>query len=727
MKIKTYILYILLLILTIAAHARPMRPGRHTFTQPDGTTFTAVCRGDEFTKIYTTVYGEAIVRNDDGWWDYARYEADGKLVSSGCPVGAPASADVLASSRMIPYGALSVRAREKRLHHMLRSDEPILARTMAYKGAETKGGSSEAVTKHGLVILAQYADVEFKHSREDFIAMLTQDGYSKGGATGCAKEYFDDQFGGMFEFDFKVSEIVTLPKNRAYYAQNDNYGDDLRPAEMIRDACELAHKAGTDFSLYDDDNDAEVDNVFVIFAGKDEADDPDRNQDCIWSHSWYITSGAGMEELVLDGKVIDQYACTAEMMRLQTGGYAQAGIGTFCHEFAHTLGLPDFYDTDYEESGGWAAGLWLSTSLMDGGNSNNNSNTPPYLNSIERMMTGLAEPVTITSNGTHTLEPLSKSNIFYKLETDRAKEYYLLECREEKGWDSHIGGSGMLVYHIDQTSSPIWKHNEVNCNPAHQYADLVEADGRADILTDANYWSLVSNISGIFFPYGTSGSLLPGSSPGLKFWSGKAGDISIREIKKDGSNITFKVLGFEGELPPNPTNLKTEAFMDAAILNFESDRAYDGEATVVWNRANQEEETFKLPPYETGRYGVIFEGLAPGNKTYHIQVYFEKDGVQGESRNTAFMTSRQAPVSWPHIYLGKSAAGTGILEAGTKVALRVYNATEAEAIEWTFDGKPVEPAGDGYFEITGSGLLKAYVYWKDGSADVLEKTIQIKE
>ena len=51
-----------------------------------------------------------------------------------------------------------------------------------------------------------------------------------------------------------------------------------------------------------------------------------------------------------------------------------SGIGTFCHEYSHTLGLPDFYDTDYEDNGGVAAGMWTATSLMDGGNYNNLGN-----------------------------------------------------------------------------------------------------------------------------------------------------------------------------------------------------------------------------------------------------------------------------------------------------------------------------------------------------------------
>ena len=340
MKKKGF-LYILLLLLTVAASARPIKPGRYTFSQPDGTTFTAICRGDEFMKIITTVGGEAIIKDSDDWWNYAYYEPDGKAADSGCKVGLPVSSELLSASRMIPYSTLSARAQAMKTSGTHLHKIPVHTRTVSESGA----------TKYGLVILAQFEDEKFMHSREDFIAMLTQEGYSNGGATGSAKEYFDDQFNGRYLFDFQVSQIVTLSRNMAYYGKNDSYQNDLRPAEMIREACELAHETGTDFSLYDDNDDGYVDNVFVIFAGKDEADDPDKNIDCIWSHSWYITSGASLPELKLDGKIIDQYACTAELMRLPTT-YTLAGIGTFCHEFAHTLGLPDFYDTDYDENGG---------------------------------------------------------------------------------------------------------------------------------------------------------------------------------------------------------------------------------------------------------------------------------------------------------------------------------------------------------------------------------------
>ena len=718
MRIRRYFAT-LAIFLTISLSARPVKPGSFTFAQPDGSTFTAVCIGDEFLRIIKTQQGHAIVKDDNGWWCYAIYNADGSRHSSGYRVGDEAPSEILSRSQDIPYAVLSENAGRKRIPFHSEGSN-ILKRTIERQGARLQ--SETSIKKHGLVILVEYSDVKFKHDRQAFVDLLTKEGYNENGATGSAKDYFDSQFGGMFEFEFEVSEIVTLSSRRAYYGQNDRYGNDLRPAEMVVEACRLASEAGVDFSLYDDDADGEVDNVFVLFAGEDEADNPDKYADCIWSHSWFVKSGAGIS-LELDGKVIDQYACTSEIM----AGGLMTGIGTFCHEFAHTLGLPDLYDTDYEESGGWAAGMWNSTSLMDGGNQNNWYNTPPYFNAIEREIIGLSEPVIIEHNGSHTLQPINVNGQYYKIPAEIPTEYYLLECRANEGWDKYIGGYGMLVYHVDKNKTSVWKQNTVNANPAHQYADLIEADNRNDALSANNYAQMISNISGIFFPYANVTELTPDSDPGIMFWNGSKVKTSITGIQRDGDNIRFVVSGLKGETPPTPVNLRAETFMDAAILSFESDRAFDGEAKITWGRAGQEDETVSLAPYETGKYTLIFEGLTPGNKTYSATVSFESDGVEGQSKKISFMTSRTAPVEWPYIYLGKKAASDGTYAAGTKVPLRVYNAAGAEAIEWEFNGRETAPGGDGYFTITENGVLRSYVYWPDGETDILEKQIILSE
>ena len=717
MRIRAF-LSILVIFLTFQLNARPVRHAIFTFTQPDGSTFPALCRGDEFLKINTTVQGHAIVRDAEGWWCYAIYDTDGSRKSSGYRVGGDVPYDVLSESKDIPFDVLASNAEKKRVPFVLEGDG-ILKRTMKAQGARLL--SETTVKKHGIVILAEYSDVSFKHERQDFVNLLTGDGYSINGATGSAKEYFDSQFDGMFDFDFEVSEIVTLKSRRTYYGQNNSHGDDTHPAEMIEEACILADKV-VDFSLYDDDADGLVDNVFVIFAGEDEADDPDKNADCIWSHSWYIKSGAGIT-LELDGKTIDQYACTSELM----AGGTITGIGTFCHEFAHTLGLPDLYDTDYEKNDGWAAGLWVWTSLMDGGNQNNNFNTPPYFNAIEREILKLSEPMTLGRNGSYTIQPIHKSGQYYKIPSEKDTEYYLLEYRGHEGWDKYIGGSGMLVYHIDKSDPKVWLQNTVNTKPTHQYADLIEADGRNDVLNADNYIQMTSQISSIFFPYANVTELTPDSNPGIKFWQGSKVEISITDIERKDGAITFIVSGLQGEVPPIPVNMKADTYMDAAIISFESDRPFEGKARMTWGRTGQETESVSIPPYETGKYAILIEGLTPGNKTYTASVCFEYEGMQSQSKKVSFMTTKTAPVNWPYIYSGKKANEDGTFDASTKIPLRVYNAATAEAVTWEFNGKEVSPSGDGYFTIHESGVLRATVYWPEGSTDILEKHIILSE
>ena len=258
---------IIIILSALTVHASPAKRGVMTLMQPDGTSFKAVLKGDEFTRIKTTTDGQTIMQDEDGWWCYAIYGADGTKTCTGMKVGQTASGAIPAESREIPHAALSSLARERRsVAGRMRQDD--LGMMNRLKVLRTKG---EETIKHGIVILAEFQDVRFTNTKADFEAMLLQPGYDRYGATGSAKEYFDDQFGGLIEFDFYVSEIVTLKGKREFYGSNKSNGDDMRPTDMIVDACTLADEE-VDFSLYDDDKDGVVDNVFVFFAGEDEAE-----------------------------------------------------------------------------------------------------------------------------------------------------------------------------------------------------------------------------------------------------------------------------------------------------------------------------------------------------------------------------------------------------------------------------------------------------------------------
>ena len=732
------LLIFLTLLLSLPALSRSARKGVIPITQPDGTVFDARIKGDEFMRITTTLDGNAIIQEEDGWWCYATFDSEGNRSSTGWKVGQKIPSPILHESRLIPYGILAASAKERR-----RMFPQTGIKFVERLDQITKSGTP--AIKHGIIILAQFSDVRFDYSRQDFVDLLTQKGYSRNGASGSAKEYFDAQFAGKVDFRFEVSDIITLPDKRAGYGSNLADGQDRDPARMIIEACRAVDDK-IDFSMYDDDNDGEIDNVFIFFAGGDEAEGA--GEDCIWSHSWYISDGAGLS-VMLDGKKLNRYACSSERTRRHNGSADEetlTGIGTFCHEYSHTFGLADVYDTDYEGSGGESAGLWIWTSLMDGGNQNNSGNTPPYFNAIEREMLGICKPTRITKNGSYYLDPIEDGNTVYRLDTENENEYYLIECRSGRGWDKYIGGSGMLVYHIDRSdrsagysdlygrdlmASERWDiANEVNCRPDRQCADLLEADSRPDGFENFESnesISLFRNISTVFFPQPDITSITPEGAPGFKHWSGSTGSASMTDIKWHNGRISFNIRGLAGAAPPPAvTNVKTDIFADAAIISFESNGYFEGDAVVEWGRVGERTESIIVKPYEAGRYAVLLEGLQPNNKTYSVNIFFESEGVKGAGKTVSIMTKKSPAVDWPYIYMNAVAHNSdGTIPYGSPIPLRVSNAADASEISWTFNGRPISAGGDLYYRVSENGSLKAHILWKDGREETIVKEITI--
>lgn len=732
---RRFLTALMALFIYTAASAGPARPGKILLTQPDGSRFYAVFAGDEFMKIKMTEAGEAIIQDGDGWWCYAQYDSKGVKTSTGCRVGQ--TVQIPDGTRNIPYDILSRRAAGKR-----RMAE--LSRTFRLESrVRLQSKDAEKKNKAGLVILVQFAgtDEKFKFSKENFVNMLTQEGYSVNGATGSAKEYFDQQFNGMYEFSFDVTDIVTVSRSRSYYGGNDANGDDLRPHKMVMEACELVDSK-VDFSKYDQDGDGEVDNVFVFFAGLDEA--AGASEDHIWSHAWYIKDGAD-EELKLDDVLINRYACSSEREGDNYQDVIMAGIGTFCHEYSHTLGLPDFYDTDYSE-GGYAAALWLSTSLMDGGNYNNYGNTPPYFNAMEREILGLSQPVVIDSPGTYELPPINQGK-YYRINTSTEDEYFLIEYRRNSAWDAYIGGEGVLVYHVDKSKNNAgysfifekdvpayyrWASQvDINTLAEHQCADLIEADGRTDKFsnyTDPSYRNLQKSLQGIFFPGSKGNSLTPLSSPGLDCWDDTAVAFALTDIAVKNGSASFNVIPFLSADFPTPINIAKDVFQDGAIVTFESSVDFSGKAKVQYGPSGSNDmKTVVAEAYQPGRWAVEISGLQPST-SYSFHIAFTQDGAVGESVKNSFMTKKRDSSGLPRIYLpeeGRNADGS--FQSGAKLPLKVFNLTGVENIQWRFDGSVITPAKDLYYKVAGSGTLEAHVSLSDGTEEILIKEIRVSD
>ena len=707
---RKYLLLIVIISLIISGSAP--RKGSFLMYQPDGTSFLATLKGDEFAKVLTTSDGCVVVKGDDGFYRYARFNADGSRESTGYKVGSEVPSLVLDGCRSIPWRAL--KAKTSGIRESRRGDAKRAIRTRA----------SSPIKKHCIIILAQFQDVTFMNGtsrRQEFIDLITKKG------TNSVLDYFNDQFNGQYEFNFTVGPVVTLSKEMSYYGKNedDKAGLDIHPQELVKEACTLSDPY-VDFSEFDDDHDGTVDNVFVIVAGKSEAEGAD--SDCLWPHQWFVPN------LSLDGKRIVTYALSTELTVHSQNSSGQlvwglCTIGTFCHEYSHVLGLEDYYDTDEEGSGGESRTMWGTTALMDGGNFNNAGKTPPFYNALDREILGIGKPEVMKA-GTVTLEPVDRNGRYIILENpENHDEFFLFECRAPKGWDTYIGGSGLAIYHVDMSENFAgwsddaarnvnaryrWENNEVNCNPSYECADMMETSSDALDVRQA------------FFPYRNVNSFNANSNPSFKFNDGTESPFAIAGITKNGENVTFTVYN-SGETVPNATGIKSEVYQDAAIITWEADVAgFTGPATVSWGPSSSSSKTVTVEPYEPGKYSLTLEGLSP-TTAHTANISFVRNEVAGEISVVDFLTKASQDGKKPYIYLEYFALvrTDGKFPAGVGLPLRVANAI-GEKVGWTYDGTPVGVDGSGYFHPTKSGTLKAVVNHSDGSKDILLKEIVIK-
>lgn len=339
--------------------------------------------------------------------------------------------------------------------------EPMASPLPGEGGFPTKGSPKV------LVILVDFPDRPMTFTADVFRKMMNEHNFSDYGFRGSALDYFRENSSGVFTPEFDVYGPVRMPQKIATYGENDAFGNDVAPHLMVEAACK-GLDSEIDFSQYDNDHDGIVDNVYIFYAGYGENDGGVPNT--IWPHASSLSNRR--ISLTLDGVSVNKYACSNEL--LNGYGATMTGIGTFCHEFSHVLGLQDLYATVNIDGDNWTPDCWT---IMDQGPYNNNGRTPPLLTAFERMSLGWLSPFDITrdtSSATY-LSPLAQ-NVAYRIKTDNPSEFFLLEYRNNEGWDAHLPGKGMLVWHIDYDKAT-WEGNTINNTPNHNRVAIVPADG----------------------------------------------------------------------------------------------------------------------------------------------------------------------------------------------------------------------------------------------------------
>ena len=393
-----------------------------------------------------------------------------------------------------------------------------------------------------LVILVNYSDVQFSvpNPREAFSAMLNQTGYSDNGGTGSARDYFLASSNSLFRPTFDVYGPVTLPNKRAYYGGTD--GDAVR---MVIDACDLLEDE-IDWTLYDENGDGQIDNIFVYFAGHNEAEGGP--EEAIWPHRYYVFTDNGGQTIRYyykgkDGKNywLWDYACTSEL----SGEYGtnMCGIGTFCHEFSHVLGLDDHYDT--ANSDNYTVGAW---DIMCYGNYNNEGRTPPSYTAFERFMLGWLTPEQLLDPQDCTLDPIETSYKAYLIASKKHNltaanpnpiEYWLVENRQRVGWDAPDGclaGTGLLISHI-YWNKKRWDNNTSN-NATPFVFDICEAwYQNPSMTTGSDTYPGQYNVTQ-FVPAAVNGEVLSGHTlSNIRVFNGTT--VAFHHGENTGSGLFF--------------------------------------------------------------------------------------------------------------------------------------------------------------------------------------------
>ena len=529
-------------IIAVPAHKKPIQ-----VTQPDGTTVTIQLQGDEWMHFNTTADGYSVVKNQQGYYVYAE-KKNGELKATNVVAhdATKRKADEITFLKNVkkylaPEMSEEVAATKKRVEQQQRE---TLAKRRA---AGQRAAQYDYNNFKGLVILVQFNDKEF--SRDDYVSiangMINQEnytGFDNELYTGSVRDYFSDNSNGQFKPEFDVYGPYTVD-----YSQ---YDGNSKTNEILIAALNAAD-TDIDYSQYDRDNNGYVELVYFIIAGNGANFSGNDNR-LFWPHRSCIVENNNW--MIRDGVKIWDYASSVELWGWTSvpSGVKIAGIGTICHEFSHVLGLPDFYDTDYEGSGGQSnhPGDW---SLMAGGSYLNDERTPIGYSLYERCAVGFTDPETvgeINQPGDYTLEPLASSQSGLYLPSPEPMEYFMLENRQKNKfkWDAYLPGNGMLVHRIDLTNASAWWNNKVNANPSHNYYELLRAGGVKSEASSSDPFPGSKKVREL------SNTTSPAN---LKTWAGEDNQFRLYNIQQaSNGNITFKVGRYElqglsfGEIPP---------------------------------------------------------------------------------------------------------------------------------------------------------------------------------
>ena len=464
-----------LLFAAMTAGAVKMKPGINIIKQADGTTITVRAYGDEDLSYFLASDGTQLYQEGTNFY-IAGVKADGTLYSTGVLAHEPSMrtikeiSAIKAQNAKAFYNSMETQAKANKVRREPMTPDNSLLPSLG---------------KHKIpVILVEFSDVEFsvENPKATFDKYLNgKELFNKetdpemGQNYASVAKYFKDMSFGKFEPEFEVFGPVNLGKPLATYGAG--YSSQENMGLLLTDAC-TAVDDEVDFTQYDSNDDGNIDLIYIIYAGFSQSI-AGNSTDCIHPKSGYLSLAKSF-----DGMDVKRYGVNNELNGTpadQANGPIINGIGLFCHEFSHCMGLPDLYP----KSGSIAEACINQNmdywSLMDAGEYTANGYRPTAYTAWERERLGWMEIGTLTGPSNVELKSLDEGGAAFRIYNDKDEtghEYYIVENVQNNGWNKNLFGNGLMVTHVDYLSSQFSLGGcKVNNTEGHPRMHVMAADG----------------------------------------------------------------------------------------------------------------------------------------------------------------------------------------------------------------------------------------------------------
>ena len=445
-------------LLPAAVFASPLDPSERRSVINDGDSLTLQDLGDEYYSVTRTEDGYLVVADEKNVFYYADENGERSKFK----------ARNLHRRKSAEKAFLNRLNREKtfrahRLNTLDRFDVPAEERRAARAAwiptVLPKSHHSAGKLRFPIILVAGEANGLQNLDSAGMYARLNVAGYNEDGYLGSARDYFVDQSSGVFEPQFDIFLVSESEPFSGYIGKEAEF--------MKRAVLSMLEKYPSfDASLYDYDNDGEIDAFGVMYAG---------------SRYKLGTKHLGGFQTTL--KKYDSVVETSDGKKFNTCFIIDQGashVVQLIHEFSHTMGLKDHYcvrmsgcsayyaDSVYQAPGAHA---W---DVMATGMYNGDYRKPPNYSAFERNFMGWLDYSTLeVDSQVKALPPLGTNNFAYYVGVND-KEWYVFENRQQVKWDSGLPNHGMLVWHIEFNSGA-WTLDAMNDVPEHQRVDIVEA------------------------------------------------------------------------------------------------------------------------------------------------------------------------------------------------------------------------------------------------------------